>query len=64
MKKSIYITLALAGIFSKHSFKDDEFLSCKLRLGIKAENAFFLLGDNTHFSDKDFAAEVTPFTFD
>lgn len=39
MKKSIYITLALAGILSMNSCNDDEFLPGNPSMEIKAENA-------------------------
>ena len=44
MKKSIYITLALAGILSMNSCNDDEFLPGNPSMEIKAENADALSG--------------------
>ena len=46
MKKSIYITLALAGILSMNSCNDDEFLPGNPSMEIKAENADALFGDS------------------
>ena len=45
MKKSIYITLALAGILSMNSCNDDEFLPGNPSMEIKAENADALFGE-------------------
>lgn len=52
MKKSIYITLALAGILSMNSCNDDEFLAGNPSMEIKAENADALFGDSLPFTIK------------
>ena len=52
MKKSIYITLALAGILSMNSCNDDEFLPGNPSMEIKAENADALFGDSLPFTIK------------
>ena len=52
MKKSIYITLALAGILSMNSCNDDEFLAGNPNMEIKAENADALFGDSLPFTIK------------
>jgi hypothetical protein len=52
MKKSIYITLALAGILSMNSCNDDEFPPGNPSMEIKAENADALFGDSLPFTIK------------
>ena len=52
MKKSIYITLALAGILAMNSCNDDEFLPGNPSMEIKAENADALFGDSLPFTIK------------
>ena len=52
MKKSIYITLALAGILTMNSRHDDEFLPGNPRTEIKAENEDALLGATLQITNK------------
>lgn len=52
MKKSIYITLALAGMLAMNSCNDDELLPGNPSMEIKAENADALFGDSLPFTIK------------
>ena len=64
MKKSIYITLALAGILSMNSCNDDEFLPGNPSMEIKAENADALFGDSLPVYDQGFGCRRSSFYFE